>query len=78
MNQVNIPILVFSAGLGDSVEAVLRHCEVLLPNVEVSNISYFDDNPNKIKGAYYIATIIIIIIYIPKTQMQKEFWPSSF
>lgn len=36
LNKDNIPILVFSAGLGDIVVAVLEHCGVLLPNVEVS------------------------------------------
>lgn len=40
LNKMNIPILVFSAGLGDTVEAVLRHCEILLPNVEVSIMSF--------------------------------------
>ncbi|KAJ8975223.1 hypothetical protein NQ317_014527 [Molorchus minor] len=31
----NVPVLVFSAGLGDTVVSVLKHCNVLLPNVEV-------------------------------------------
>lgn len=36
LNMVDVPILVFSAGLGDTVEGVLTACNVLLPNVEVS------------------------------------------
>lgn len=37
-NELNVPVLVFSAGLGDSIRAVLQHEQVLLPNVKlVSN-----------------------------------------
>lgn len=53
LNQANIPILVFSAGLGDTVEAVLKHCEVLLPNVEVSVFfNYFEINTNETDNKY--------------------------
>lgn len=35
---MNVPVLIFSAGLGDSIQAVLQHEKVLLPNVKlVSN-----------------------------------------
>lgn len=37
LSRVNVPVLVFSAGLGDSVVAVLKHNKVLYPNVKVSN-----------------------------------------
>ncbi|XP_033216860.1 7-methylguanosine phosphate-specific 5'-nucleotidase-like [Belonocnema kinseyi] len=35
LNAANVPVLVFSAGLGDMVEAILKHNGVLLPNVEL-------------------------------------------
>lgn len=35
LNALDIPILVFSAGLGDSVVAILKATNVMLPNVEV-------------------------------------------
>lgn len=31
----NVPILIFSAGLGDSVKAMLKYFNMLLPNVKV-------------------------------------------
>uniref|UniRef100_D3TP59 5'-nucleotidase n=1 Tax=Glossina morsitans morsitans TaxID=37546 RepID=D3TP59_GLOMM len=33
--RLNIPVLIFSAGLGNSVISVLKHAKVLLPNVKV-------------------------------------------
>lgn len=35
LNKAGVPVLVFSAGLGDTVVAVLKHCNVLLSNVKV-------------------------------------------
>lgn len=35
LNSRDIPILVFSAGLGDSVVAILEETNVKLPNVKV-------------------------------------------
>lgn len=45
LDRYNIPCLVFSAGLGDSVMSVLKHANVLYPNVKVvSNfLKYKDD-----------------------------------
>lgn len=43
-NELNVPILVFSAGLGDSILAVLKHEKVLYPNVKlVSNFLQYKD-----------------------------------
>lgn len=36
LNRMAVPILVFSAGLGDSVLAVLNQAGVMQPNVKVS------------------------------------------
>lgn len=37
-NEMNVPVLVFSAGLGDSIQALLSHQQILLPNIKlVSN-----------------------------------------
>lgn len=37
-HEMNVPVLVFSAGLGDSIKAVLKHEQILLSNVKlVSN-----------------------------------------
>jgi len=45
LSKANIPVLVFSAGLGDAVVAVLNHFDVLLPNVKVvSNFLKRDTN----------------------------------
>lgn len=35
LNRYNVPVLVFSAGLGDSVISVMRQANVYLPNVKV-------------------------------------------
>jgi len=44
LNKAKVPVLVFSAGLGNSVVAVLKHFDVLLPNVKViSNFLKYDD-----------------------------------
>lgn len=44
LNKLNVPLLVFSAGLGDSVISVLNHAKVNLPNVKVvSNFLQFKD-----------------------------------
>lgn len=43
-NELGVPVLVFSAGLGDSILAVLRHEKVLYPNVKlVSNFLQYKD-----------------------------------
>lgn len=44
LNDREIPVLVFSAGLGNSVVAVLKHFDVYLPNVKViSNFLKYND-----------------------------------
>lgn len=43
-NDVNVPVLVFSAGLGDCILSVLKNEEVLYPNVKlVSNFLKFEN-----------------------------------
>ena len=43
LQAADVPVLVFSAGLGDSVSAVLRYHNALLPNVHIiSNYLQFD------------------------------------
>ena len=43
LKAAEVPVLVFSAGLGDSVSAVLRHHDALLSNVHIiSNYLQFD------------------------------------
>ena len=45
LKTVKVPILVFSAGLGDIVEAVLRHHEIMYENVNIiSNFLKFNGN----------------------------------
>lgn len=44
----NVPILVFSAGLGDSVKAMLKYFNMLLPNVKVYYPLNYDSNMIKI------------------------------
>ncbi|XP_059608686.1 7-methylguanosine phosphate-specific 5'-nucleotidase isoform X2 [Phlebotomus argentipes] len=44
LNRQKVPVLVFSAGLGDSVVSILKHASVLLPNVKVvSNFLQYQD-----------------------------------
>ncbi|GAB0095602.1 5'-nucleotidase [Sergentomyia squamirostris] len=44
LSRLKVPVLVFSAGLGDSVVSILRHSQVLLPNVKViSNFLQYQD-----------------------------------
>ncbi|KAK2581436.1 hypothetical protein KPH14_005111 [Odynerus spinipes] len=49
LNMANIPVLVFSAGLGDVVEAVLRCHKVLFDNVKIIS-NFLKYNGNKIDG----------------------------
>ena len=49
LNAAKIPVLVFSAGLGDVVEAILKHNEVLLPNVEIIS-NFLKYSSNKLDG----------------------------
>ncbi|KAF5280499.1 hypothetical protein FQA39_LY18044 [Lamprigera yunnana] len=45
LKKANIPVLVFSAGLGDSVTAILRHSNIMHSNVKVvSNFLKYDEN----------------------------------
>lgn len=45
LNELNIPVLVFSAGLGNCVNAMLRHAGLLYPNMNViSNFLQFKDD----------------------------------
>ncbi|KAJ0066381.1 hypothetical protein NL108_011748 [Boleophthalmus pectinirostris] len=45
LQQHNVPVFIFSAGLGDVLEEILRQSGVYLPNVKVvSNFMDFDDN----------------------------------
>lgn len=45
LNKANIPVLVFSAGLGDSVLTILKHCNILHSNVKVfSNFLYYNED----------------------------------
>ncbi|KAK5644108.1 hypothetical protein RI129_007953 [Pyrocoelia pectoralis] len=44
LNKAQIPLLIFSAGLGDAVEAILQNFNILYPNIEiVSNFLKYDD-----------------------------------
>lgn len=44
LNRLNIPVLVFSAGLGNSVVSVLQQANVMYPNVNVvSNFLQYKD-----------------------------------
>ncbi|KAI4503201.1 hypothetical protein M0802_001423 [Mischocyttarus mexicanus] len=49
LNEANIPVLVFSAGLGDAVEAVLKCHDVLLNNVKIIS-NFLKYNGNQIDG----------------------------
>lgn len=45
LHDANVPVLVFSAGLGDAVKAVLKHFNVNLPNVKIiSNFLKYNDD----------------------------------
>lgn len=35
LNSTKVPVLVFSAGIGDTVSAILRHADLLMPTVHV-------------------------------------------
>lgn len=44
LSDLNVPLLVFSAGLGDSILAVLKHADVMYPNVHiVSNFLQYEN-----------------------------------
>ncbi|XP_015173203.1 PREDICTED: 7-methylguanosine phosphate-specific 5'-nucleotidase [Polistes dominula] len=49
LNDANIPVLVFSAGLGDAVEAVLKCHQVLFNNVKIIS-NFLKYNGNQIDG----------------------------
>ncbi|CAH1105655.1 unnamed protein product [Psylliodes chrysocephalus] len=55
LQQADVPVLVFSAGLGDTVKAVMKHFDVNLPNVEKTrslkgtNIWIDEDYPKEVQ-----------------------------
>ncbi|XP_075068686.1 cytosolic 5'-nucleotidase 3A isoform X1 [Mixophyes fleayi] len=45
LNEHNVPVFIFSAGLGDVLEEAIRQCGIYYPNVKVvSNFMDFDEN----------------------------------
>lgn len=49
LQQHNVPVFIFSAGLGDILEEIIRQAGVYHPNVKVvSNFMDFDDNVSQI------------------------------
>jgi len=45
LHQMSVPLLIFSAGIGDVLEEVIRQAGVFHPNVKVfSNYMDFDDS----------------------------------
>lgn len=50
LDKRNIPILVFSAGLGNCVESVLRRHNIVLPNVKIVSNFLKYDNSGTIQG----------------------------
>lgn len=49
LQAAGVPVLVFSAGLGDSVSAVLRYHNALLPNVHIIS-NYLQFNGLQVNG----------------------------
>jgi 5'-nucleotidase len=49
LRTADVPVLVFSAGLGDSVSAVLRYHNALLPNVHIIS-NYLQFNGLQVNG----------------------------
>lgn len=49
LQAAEVPVLVFSAGLGDSVSAVLRYHNALLPNVHIIS-NYLRFNGLQVNG----------------------------
>ena len=48
LNQHSVPLLIFSAGLGDVLEEVVRQAGVFHPNVKViSNFMDFDETVSR-------------------------------
>lgn len=53
LQQYGIPVFIFSAGIGDVLEEVIRQAGVYYPNVKVvSNFMDFDDNVRKSNHSY--------------------------
>lgn len=49
LQQHKVPVFIFSAGLGDVLEEILRQGGVYFPNVKVvSNFMDFDDNVSQV------------------------------
>lgn len=57
LNNAEVPVLVFSAGLGDVVEAVLRHQGVLFDNMKVNIVSLIS---HKATAMFIILFVVII------------------
>lgn len=64
LHQHNVPVFIFSAGLGDVLEEIIRQAGVYHTNVKVvSNFMDFDDNVSlkpfiKIIGLCYSQTLL--------------------
>lgn len=39
LNALKVPVLVFSAGIGDTVQAMLQAADVLMPTVKVCHLN---------------------------------------
>lgn len=41
LNALKVPILVFSAGIGDTVSSILQQAGVMMPTVKVFDVDFF-------------------------------------
>lgn len=57
LQSAQVPVLVFSAGLGDVVEAVLRNQGVLFDNVKVISFPTFIMTPDELIVIFIIAIV---------------------
>lgn len=63
LSENQVPLLIFSAGIGDVLEEVIRQNHVFHPNVHViSNYMDFDHTVSLTTAAFYSFYIMFIIV----------------
>lgn len=69
LNKHNVPLLIFSAGVGDILKEVLRQQNLLLPNMKIiANFMQFDEK----------VCIVFLIQGIPKKKLGNFIRKFSF
>ena len=70
LHQHSVPVFIFSAGLGDVLEEIIRQAGVYLPNVKVvSNFMDFDDNVSFPDFQLPLLVMVLMILFLDSVRI---------